>query len=226
MKKIIFPLALILMISLAFASPPVPAPVKILVSVNGEKIDFADTKVTNKYTGEILTPKEHPDLEIKDGFGQFDLSYFKQGYAVMQRGYAGDEIEVVACNVHPSCTNTFILDSTDPRTLSINIVDSSIITPKVIQCFDGTTVIAPAICPQSPQPEPESNLEEYLLALIAGILAIFVWGKGFAGLIKYYLNKAKEEEKKGNKELAQRYRERAKKMAESVVTGFLAGKYK
>ena len=65
-----------------------------------------------------------------------------------------------------------------------------------------------------------------MIYLIAGIIGLFAWGKGFAALIKYYLNKAIEAEKSGDKELAKKYRERAKKMAQSVITGYLAGKYK
>ena len=95
-------------------------------------------------------------------------------------------------------------------------------------CSDGTLVDDLAKCPTTPitPPEPESNLLTYLIILIAGILAFFGWGKGFAGLIKYKLKQADEAEKAGNKELAKKYRATAEKMAKSIVTNYLAGKYK
>lgn len=85
-----------------------------------------------------------------------------------------------------------------------------------------------------PKPQPEvvpvddglSNLEVGLVTLLATLIGVFAWGKGFAGLIKYYLRRAKEERAKGNKELANQLESRAKKMAETTITNFLAGKYK
>lgn len=224
MKKIILPIILILMIAIAFASPLIPAPVKILVSINGQKISYSDTKVTNKYTGEVLTPKERPDLEIKDGFGQFDLSYFKQGYAVAQRGYVGDQIEVIACNVHPSCTNTFYLDSTEPRTILINIVDSSVVLPQpeiiekpveIIKEVPKETIVEKEIVKEVPIDEtakdPVSYLLGALIGLLASILGLFAWGKGFEKILKYWAKKDPQ---------------RAYKMAKTVVKNYKDGKYK
>ena len=104
---------------------------------------------------------------------------------------------------------------------------ATVVTP-VYNCPDGTQVTDLAKCPEKQviPPEPESNLFDYLIYLIAGIIALFAWGKGFAGLIKYYMNKSKEAEQAGDKELAKKYRERAEKMAKSVITNYLAGKYK
>ena len=59
--------------------------------------------------------------------------------------------------------------------------------------------------------------------MIASVIGVFAWGKGFAGLIKYYLRKADETD---DRELAKKYRDRAEKMAKTVVINFLAGKYK
>ena len=75
-------------------------------------------------------------------------------------------------------------------------------------------------------PAEESNISIYLISLIAAIIGIFAWGKGFAGLIKHKLKQADMAEKSGNKELAKKYRATAEKMAKSVITNFLAGKYK
>ena len=58
------------------------------------------------------------------------------------------------------------------------------------------------------------------------MIGVFAWGAGFKGLIIYYLNKAKEADIVGDKELAKKHRDRAEKMARTVITNFLAGKYK
>lgn len=76
------------------------------------------------------------------------------------------------------------------------------------------------------EPEEETSLQDVLLRLIASVIGIFAWGAGFRGLIVYYLNKAKEAEKAGDKVLAKKHRDRAGKMARTVVFNFLAGKYK
>jgi hypothetical protein len=86
-----------------------------------------------------------------------------------------------------------------------------------------TTTIPPTI---EPEPTKWDEIKDWLIGLIAGIIGVFAWGKGFAGLIKYYLKKAKEADKIGDKELAGKYRERAEKMAKTTITNFLAGKYK
>ena len=99
-------------------------------------------------------------------------------------------------------------------------VDPPTVTEYV--CEDGTTVEKAEDCPE----EPNNTLRDLLIGMIATIIAMFGWGKGFAGLIKYYLNKAKEAEADGDKELAKKYRERAEKMARTVITNFMAGKYK
>ena len=90
-----------------------------------------------------------------------------------------------------------------------------------LKCDDGTEVSDLKDCPS-----PSSNLEAYLIGLIAFIIGVFAWGKGFAALIKSKLKKADEAEKMGNKALAKKYRDTAEKMAKSVITNFMAGKYK
>ncbi|KKM32387.1 hypothetical protein LCGC14_1565780, partial [marine sediment metagenome] len=103
--------------------------------------------------------------------------------------------------------------------------EDDVVIPPVVTyiCADGSQVYNSNDCPI----EPESNtLKTVLISLIAAIIGIFAWGKGFAGLIKYYLRLADEAEKAGDKELAKKYRDRASKMAKTVVTNYLAGKYK
>lgn len=209
-------------IVIAQSGPPVPSPVKVFVEVNGQKLNH-DGIMTNLFTKEVI------NIRTIDGIMLSDLSKFKLGYAPAQRGYPGDQIELKVCDVSSKCTFSFYIENTFPHEFSVIIQDPSIPKPEPIlqTCSDGVSkVVDMKDCPVQPQPEPESNLLEYLIGLIIGILALFGWGKGFAKLIEYYINKAKEEEKKGNKELAQKYRERAKKMAQSVITGYLAGKYK
>ncbi len=97
-----------------------------------------------------------------------------------------------------------------------------------------TTTPTPTPTPVEPTPveptepvEPKgSAFQTFLITLIAAIIGFFAWGKGFAGLIKYYLRLAKEAEKSGDTESAKKYRARAEKMAKTVVTNYLAGKYK
>jgi len=83
-------------------------------------------------------------------------------------------------------------------------------------------VTPPVVPPVEPPVEPESDLKTILITMIASIIGIFAWGKGFAALIKYYLRKAEET----SGEEAKKYRARAEKMAKTVVFNFLAGKYK
>lgn len=205
MKKLIPVLMFVLMMGIAIAqgAPPVPSPVKILVSANGQKISYADTKVTNLFTGEVLSASNVGSLKIVDGVGLFDLSNFKQGYAAAQRGYAGDRIEVVACNIHPSCTTYFYIDSTLPRDVVIAISDASIVLPQpqvievpkeiikevpievivpVYVCSDGTKVDDAKNCPIESKEHAEWTVKEIIS--VGGIAAL-----GFAALYLYYRRK-------------------------------------
>ena len=66
MKKLLISLFMIfsLILSTVIAGPPTPAPVKILVSVNGVGINYEDTKVTNKFTGEEYFISEGDFVEV------------------------------------------------------------------------------------------------------------------------------------------------------------------
>lgn len=96
------------------------------------------------------------------------------------------------------------------------VIEEKIIEQTTIVCENGDVVGNEADC-------KGSDWETWLIGLIAGVVGIFVWGKGFASLIRYYLKKAKETK---DSVLREKYRKRAEKMAKSVVTNFLAGKYK
>ncbi len=153
-------------------APPVPAPVKITLSVNGQNADYADTKVTNKRTGEVLTKADVGSLAIQDGIGLVDLSEFKQGYAFPSTFpvYSGDPLEIVACNIHTDCTQTIIVSDT-PLTVSFSIT-----TGDVYVCPDGSLVSDISLCPEEeeePEPEPvvepetkvSSNADETLVSV-------------------------------------------------------------
>lgn len=161
MKKILisFLIGFILMASL-IAAPPMPNPVKIDVTINGHRIEYEKTEVTNLGSGEILTLTEVNSLRITQGVGIFDLSEFKQGVEGKSRHYVGDEIKIVACNVHPSCTQTFRIDvplaDFLPKTVEINIQDEAILETQYIwriQCWDGTWRENKEECPVKPTPE-------------------------------------------------------------------------
>lgn len=111
------------------------------------------------------------------------------------------------------------------------VVEPPVVTPPI------TPPTPPPVTPPTPppvtppveppvEPEPSNNLVTLILGMIASILVIFGWGKGFAGLIKYYLKKSEEAQKAGDLELAKKYQDRATKMAKTVLTNFMAGKYK
>ncbi len=86
------------------------------------------------------------------------------------------------------------------------------------ECGNSDCLIVP--------PDDEETLKDFLIKLIAVIIGVFAWGAGFKGLILYYLNEAKKADAAGDKELAKKHRARAEKMAKTVITNFLAGKYK
>jgi hypothetical protein len=104
------------------------------------------------------------------------------------------------------------------------------VEPPVIPPVEPPVIppVEPPVVPpvEPPVDEDDNTLATILITLIAAIIGLFAWGKGFAGLIKYYLKEADKAEKAGDKEKAKAYRARAEKMAKSVVTNYLAGKYK
>ncbi len=152
MKKLLTLLIGLMMLLSVIAAPQPPAPVKFLVSVNGVNINYEDTKVTNTRTGEVLTREDVASLEIVNGVGYFNIDKFTLGYEPANPfyGYAGDVIEVIACNVDEDCTITFnILDRT-PRTIHIPVT-----TGDLHVCWDNSLVSDLNDCPIQPEPEPE-----------------------------------------------------------------------
>lgn len=156
---------------------------------------------------------------------------------------ATDVVKVKGCDSFDSCEQS--VNILDKSSVQINfvysegapkvIVESNTVTEykdkPVYVCSDGSQVVDASLCPKvidEPPVEPvdDNQIQDWLIGLIAGIIGVFAWGAGFAGLIKYYLRLAKEADKAGNRELAKKHRERAEKMAKTVVLNFLAGKYK
>ena len=165
---------LVTMLGALAQSPPSPAPIGIIVQINGIYINY-DVKATNLATGDILTKTEVPSLELTNGIAMFDLSQFKEGYIIANpsRGIRGDIIEIVVCSVSPLCTKTFEITTLDPvkNEVNINIVDQTIVLPpeyippvppppeqiiienppvEIIKyfCADGTEVLDKSECPE------------------------------------------------------------------------------
>ncbi len=159
MKKLLT-LLIGLMMIMGVAAQIMPAPVKFVVSVNGQKIDYAQTRVTNLETSEVITTNDKSSLRIINGVGLFDLSDFKINpslYSPIPYGLAGNTIEYVVCNVHSLCTGTFVIDHFNPRPIVVSITDTSI-PPMEYQCWDGSIVTDLNNCPPIPEPDPEPKV--------------------------------------------------------------------
>lgn len=250
MKKALSIIFMFLLMGVALAqSPPVPAPVIGKFQINDRNVAGYVLEVENLRTEEVISGDGVASLVTESGGFMFDLSYFDKGYtASIPNFYPGDPIEVRVRGFGDEGKYTFnVPDKTPYRfTLSIHTTRED----AFVECYDGSLVREVSLCPAKPEPtvtEPEvvekevikeveteievpvpeeRNLQDWLIGLIAGIIGVFAWGAGFAGLIRYYLRLAKEAEKAGNKTLAKKYRTRAEKMAKTAVTNFLAGKYK
>lgn len=135
---------------------------------------------------------------------------------------------------------------------------------KFFQCAGGNWVVDVGSCPRVVSPDPVvvekevikevvkevevpvsdegdlSQLQLLSLGMIAAVIGIFSWGKGFAGLIKWRLGKAKKELRIANAaknagdmslykvhlDLSVKHQKTAEKMSKTVLTNFMAGKYK
>ena len=148
---------------------------------------------------EVSIPEERPEATISFSAG---TEVIEEDVITIPDDTEEEDVEDTTTPTTPDTTTTTV----PPVTTTIPPVTPPVITP-----------------PDVPPVEPESNLKTILITLIATIIGLFAWGKGFAGLIKYYLKLADETE---DRELAKKYRDRAEKMAKTVVTNFLAGKYK
>jgi len=95
-------------------------------------------------------------------------------------------------------------------------------------CEDGTEVASAEDCPVVSDGWWNVNytIAVSVLGLIALVLGIFKWGKGFKGLIEYRLKLAKNAKAKGNKAEAKKQLGIAIKMAKTVIKRAKEGKYK
>ena len=235
MAKKIALLGLILVLTLAtissgLATELLPFPIAGQVSFGGEFEGLVLVTGTDKDqigrcdpAPDCYTVKTKTD---QNGFYQIEWSNVKNFRN-------GDLIEISICDTHAACKKSIRLS--DPvSSFDFNLLTEAELAIKeeiVYVCWDGSKVKDTSSCPIQPKPEepkePESKtLQTALLSLIATIIGVFAWGKGFAGLIKYYLKKAKEQEALGNDEEADKLRARAEKMAKTVIFNFMAGKYK
>ena len=198
-NKIIFGLLAILMLGLsvysAVAQPPVPAPVKITVKINGISAYYESLSVKNIATGEVLAKEQVPSLLLSNGVAIFDMSEFKQGYVAKTSRYSGDFIEIKACEVSTKCVVSYEIISTAPKEVNIIIEDSSIPIEKIIKepviiekpvekteyvCSDGSKVESADKCAIE-----TTEYEKYAVAALIGAGAV----AGFIGLYKYYRKK-------------------------------------
>lgn len=252
MKKLITLsiITLFLMSLLVLATPPIPQHIRGYFNVNGVSLPGHIIEVTNMYTGETISGDNYPSLVTEVNGFAFDLSYFKEGVEGRSRYSPGDQIKVQARRFGEEEAIYFNVPEETPYEITLEIStglptlycpdgtpvldlancpvvepESAPVEPVIIKkviCEDGTEVSEASECPIV-EPEEKDTLQTILITLIAAIIGLFAWGKGFAGLIKYYLRLAKETD---DKELAKKYRARAEKMAKTTVTNFLAGKYK
>lgn len=297
---------MVLCLSLVSAqSPPIPTPVKFIVTLDGVPIDFPSTTITNTATGETLTVSDSGSLRVENGVAFFDLTKFQQSnnpFIPKPFGLSGNTIQYTLCD-GTGCTGTFVVDHFSPRTVRVTATTSvpsapstgssggsgggsggsgsaawtcaawtdcgsdsfqtrsctyysttrketrsceyippvpvetpkeSPVEPPVEQETEENPVLTPSVPievptptnPTTPEDEGTNGLTVALVGLVASVLGVFAWGKGFAGLIKHNLKKAKEARANGNIELAKKLEARAEKMAKTALTNFMAGKYK
>ena len=250
MKKLpILGLLFTLILSIAALGFAVPHVVYGSITHDGVPVKNIQVRITNLITGAS-------DLGFTDSNGryQFDLSNVDPNYrgsdsVKISLVYCESS---PSCSKSSALGggNTYLAFDLVKESLPIKPADAVVVR---YVCWDGTAVESQSSCPVQSQPEPVIVVKEvtvekiycedgtevgdkadcagieweaWLIGLIAGIIGLFAWGKGFAALIKYYLKKAKEFESIGDKATAKRYKERAEKMAKTVITNFLAGKYK
>ena len=245
---------LLSLVAVAFA-PPTPQPVRGKFTINGQNAVGFIVVMENLRTGEKISGHENSHLITESGGFGFDLSDFSQ-YQGETFNYVGDEIQAYVegfsgdkvsfipdkspydFGIHISDARTdlfFVCSDGSIKKSSIlcpreepEIIETIVEVPgdtktiETIICEDGSEVSVASDCPK----EDYSSLQILLIGMIAAIIGIFSWGKGFAGLIKYYLRLAKEAKGRGERELAIKYQQRAEKMAKTVLTNFMAGKYK
>ncbi len=179
------------------------------VSFSSKDRDYLD------YFGLIFKDPEQ-GIDDKNGF-EVSVPEERPEVVITFSSEISEDIEDVVEPFEPVVEPTEPVVPVEPVTPTEPVVEP--VTP-----VEPTEPVIELVTPETP--EEGNNLLTVLITLIAGIIGMFAWGKGFAGLIKYYLRKGQEARKEGDKELAEKYEARASKMAKTVVTNFLAGKYK
>lgn len=238
MKKLIIPIIFLLLVGLVLAGPPMPAPVKGQVFVEGSPADGYYVEVTNDFTKEVLTYKEVSTLKIENGIYFFDMSSFKEGYETTSARTKGDTIIVTFGNKNI----TFTADSFPYVVPNMNVgkEDLPVVIPPVeppvtvkILCSDGVTYVDKVEDCPAVEPPKEDLTMEISLALLATLLGLgciilgkFKWGKGFVGLANYYKKLGDEARSRKDYAQAKKYYERAAKMVSTAVKKAKDGSYK
>lgn len=251
MKTITFIIGFLILLATligATAQPPMPAPLAVYITLNGEPAPNGILiEILNKETNELLTANEIPTLQVEKGVAMVDLSEFELGYFLKNRNYPGDEVEIT-CSLR-DCKKTIFLDS-PPIEVNIEVIDEDYIpVEEKYVCWDDSIVTDKADCPALPEPKyicpdgsevekaedcpEETNALTLILGILSGLLVVavavlakFNWGKGFVGLVKYYIKKGDEAKKKGNTKEALKNYSRAVKMVGTAIKKAKEDKYK
>lgn len=80
MKKIIISLIVMIFLASFVIAPPMPAPVKGYLYIDGQPADGVSVQVKNDRTGETLTASDVPYLNVEGGVYFFDMQEFDLGY--------------------------------------------------------------------------------------------------------------------------------------------------
>lgn len=241
-------IAIVMLSALAYAGPPMPAPVKgVVYDSNGQPFEGLQVEVTNTRTGEVLTPSNVPSLSTQKGIYVWDMSAFKKGYSGPNEAfnYAGDTI-----NVKVGDTTLSFIVGEFPYNMPVVGTKSEVSVPveTVYVCSDGSKVSDSSSCPKVEQPDTQviketetvtvykcedgsevddvsqcpdsdSNKVGYLIGALLVAGVGLGWVKGFAGLARYYKNKGDEEKKAGRANAAKKFYERANKMLKAAYLG-------
>lgn len=201
MKKTFLSLFLLMILlcsnALAFTMPYV---VYGDITVDGKAWDGKDIILKEFRTGDTAIVGTN-----KQGIFQFEISNHFPNY----RG--GDKFQLDVCVTEEyhdylgsQCYNNFIIVGEGGMEVDLDLKDvDKVIAEKIFVCWDGSEVFDKDNCPVKPDAvepiepvEPEEGSTAWywviigaMIVAIAGILSHYRWGKGFAGLLKYWAKK-------------------------------------
>src|SRR3990167_10992304 len=229
MKKlpilIVFLFILSLINVIAVTPPPFPMPVKIFVNLNNVPIDNIDITVKNLNYNLILTPDDVEFLKTEKGVALFDLSKFDiEYYFLINTDF---EFKFTYQNIVFTKTHKITSFDVDKNYIYFNaysdqitVVKEEVIVEKPVEVIVEKPVevikeVEKEIIREVPVDETAKDPVSYILgaaiAILASILGLFTWGKGFEGILKYWAKKDPD---------------RALKMVKTIVKNYKEGKYK